>query len=64
MARDELKEDDVLKLQSQVKTSVLELGVDFVLPLSRQEQEEEPPSKSIGESLPLKTKSCYLLFLF
>ena len=46
MARDESEEDVVVKLQSQVQTSVLGLGVDFVLPLSRQEQ-EEPPSKSI-----------------
>ena len=40
----------VVKFQSQVQTSVLGLGVDFVLPLSQQEKEqkqeqEEPPPK-------------------
>ena len=40
----------IVKLQSQVQTSVLGLGVDFVLPLSQQqkqeqqEQEQEEPS--------------------
>ena len=37
------------KFQSQVQTSVLELGVDFVLPLSQQQEQEqeqeEPPQK-------------------
>ena len=37
----------IVKLQSQVQTSVLGLGVDFALPLSQQhEQQEEPPPKS------------------
>ena len=31
----------IVKLQSQVQTSVLELGVDFVLPLSQQQQEQQ-----------------------
>ena len=39
----------IVKLQSQVQTSVLGLGVDFVLPLAQQqdhqEQEEEPQQK-------------------
>ena len=42
----------IVKLQSEVQTSVLGLGVDFVLPPSQQQQEqqeqqeEEPPPKS------------------
>ena len=44
-----------VKLQSQVKTSVLGLGVIFAFPLSKQQQQEqleeqeqeEPPPKSI-----------------
>ena len=48
----------VVKLQSLVQTSHLGLGVDFVSPLSQQEeQDHEPPPKSIW-SLTLKTKSC------
>ena len=38
----------VVKLQSNVQTSVFGLGVDLVLPLSQEEEEEEDPlSKSI-----------------
>ena len=41
-----LAKNTIVKLQSQVQTSVLGLGVDFVLPLSQQqEQEEGPPPK-------------------
>ena len=42
---------NIVKLQSQVQTSVLGHGVDFVYTLSQQqqqqEQEEEPPPKSM-----------------
>ena len=58
-----------VKLQSPVQTSVLGLGVDFVLPLSQQQQEQEqqekkdepPPKSMIKWSLPIKTKSCYIV---
>ena len=36
-----------VKLQSKVQTSVFELGVDFVLPLSQEQEEEQAPPKSI-----------------
>jgi len=42
----------IVKLQSKVQTSVLGLGVDFVLPLSQQEQEQEEqeePHQNIPE---------------
>ena len=44
----------IVKLQSEVQTSVLGLGVDFVLPLSQQEQQEqeqqeEEPHQNIPE---------------
>ena len=32
---------NIVKLQSKVQTSVLGLGVDFVLPLSQQEEQQE-----------------------
>ena len=55
----------VVNLQSQVHTSVLGLGVDFVLPLSQQELEQEPPPKSIRRGcirrLTLKTQDLYNL---
>ena len=44
--------DIFVKLQSQVQTSVLGLGVEFALPLSQQQeqqqeqQQQEPPPKS------------------
>ena len=42
----------IVKLQSKVQTSVLGLGVDFVLPLSQQEEQEEQeeePHQNIPE---------------
>ena len=43
--------DIFVKLQSQVQTSVLGLGVEFALPLSQQQEQEqqqqEPPPKSM-----------------
>ena len=47
----------VVKLQSKVQTSVLGLGVEFVLPLSQQEQEEPPPK------LEFDNKDQVLLFI-
>ena len=42
---------NIVKLQSQAQTSVLGLGVDFLIPLSQQreqeQQEENAPPKSI-----------------
>ena len=39
----------IVKLQSKVQTSVLGLGVDFVLPMSQQqEQEQQPHQKQLG----------------
>ena len=32
----------IVKLQFKVQTSVLGIGVDFVLPLSQQQQKEQP----------------------
>ena len=42
-----------VKLQSQVQTSVLGLGVDFVLPLSQQEQQPPPKIYQKSEIVPL-----------
>ena len=33
--------------KSKVQTSVLELGVDFVFPLSQEEQQESPPKSKM-----------------
>ena len=39
----------IVKLQSKVQASVLGLGVDFVFPLSQEEEEQEQPHQNITE---------------
>ena len=57
-----LNNEVIVKLQSQVQTSVLGLGVEFVLPLSQQEQQQEEPPTKFNWSVTLKTKSCFPFF--